>query len=100
MSENTKPKMQEIGAGWRKTSGAGNTYYKGKLKINGVETEFIMFPEKDKKNEAGPDLRIYLSEPIPAKQEQKAAAPVAKEKPKAKPVPAVDLEDDSDSVPF
>lgn len=52
-----KPKMQELGALWVKTSSKGLVFMTGK--IDGKDV--VLFANKDKKD-SQPDWRVYLSE--------------------------------------
>jgi uncharacterized protein (DUF736 family) len=63
--EKPKSKWQEneLGALW-KQQGRNQKFLSGKIKIDGVETDLIIFAN-DKKEEGSraPDFRIYKSEP-------------------------------------
>ena len=52
----------ELGALWKKTSKDGNSFYTGLIKIDGKEINVICFPNKAKKEDKHPDVRVYLDE--------------------------------------
>lgn len=51
----------EMGALWKKTN-ATQSFYSGKIKIEGKEFEIICFTNKHKTADNHPDIRIYLSQ--------------------------------------
>ena len=92
MSEetNTKPKRNDIGSLWKKKSKDGSkTFLSGVIKVDGVETQIIVFSNSYKEEGSNqPDYRIYPSEPynkpqavapVVAKKKAVKAAPVAVE---------------------
>lgn len=92
-----KKESKEIGAGWAKTSKTGTKYYSGVLKFNGLEVEFVIFSNKDKKNDKAPDIRILSSsDNVTVDGKPQAAKPVAKAVAK-KPTPPAESEED---IPF
>jgi uncharacterized protein (DUF736 family) len=58
MSEKTDWNKLEIGALWKKT-GKTESFYSGKIKINGKDQEIVCFVNKHKSAENHPDIRIY-----------------------------------------
>ncbi len=53
-------KDREVGALWKKTSNAGQNFYSGKVKVNGVEIKIVGFANSDKKADNQPDVRLYI----------------------------------------
>jgi len=51
---------REIGALWKRES-ANQKYLTGKLKIEGVEKNVVIFSNKHKQKDNHPDFRVYLS---------------------------------------
>lgn len=52
---------REIGALWKKTNGS-QSFYSGKIKLNGEEIEIVCFSNKHKTEDRHPDIRVYISE--------------------------------------
>lgn len=87
----------DIGVLWQREQKNGSIYFTGKVKVNDVETEVVIFSNKNKYNQNGeviadkikhPDFRIYLSEkreqsPAPVQTPAPARKPVAKQAPSA-----------------
>lgn len=95
-----KKEMVELGAAWKKTSKAGNVFYSGKLKIDGKTIDFVIFPQKDKKNENAPDIKIYQTEPWEGGQKSAAPQRPSATKSASKPAPKDAFDDDEDQIPF
>ena len=51
---------REIGALWKRES-PNQKYLTGKLKVDGVEKNVVIFSNKNKQKETHPDFRVYLS---------------------------------------
>jgi uncharacterized protein (DUF736 family) len=62
--ENTNNKSEwserEVGALWKK-DGQNQKYLTGKVKIDGVEKNIVVFSNKHKNKDSQPDFRMYLS---------------------------------------
>ena len=62
--ENTEKQSEwserEIGALWKRES-PNQKYLTGKLKVDGVEKNVVIFSNKNKQKETHPDFRVYLS---------------------------------------
>ena len=62
--ENTNNKSEwserEIGALWKRES-PNQKYLTGKLKVDGVEKNVVIFSNKNKQKDTHPDIRVYLS---------------------------------------
>ena len=56
-------KNRELGALWKRTSGADLSYYSGHVTINGEKFELVCYANKDKKSDNQPDVRIYKATP-------------------------------------
>jgi hypothetical protein len=85
----------ELGSLWSRTSSKGE-FLSGKITIEGVEHEIILFPNSFKEpGDRKPDWRIYKSQP----REGYAPAPQQQRAPQARraPPPAADLDDE---IPF
>jgi uncharacterized protein (DUF736 family) len=69
-----KPKLEEAGALWKRTSKAGNTYLNGTVKgKNGEVINVLIFSNSNKVEGSNqPDYRVYLDTP------RDGAAPAAK----------------------
>lgn len=102
-----KEKEVELGAFWKYT-GAKGDYFLGKVIIDGVTTEVILFTNTEKINPKSPDLRMYKSKPrnvapAPTTQAKPAAAkPAASAIPAKKPVarpPVVQQQEEEDDLP-
>ena len=64
---NTKQKLEEAGALWKRTSkGSNTTYLNGVIKTkNGEEVKVIIFSNKYKEEGSNqPDYRVYFDTPI------------------------------------
>jgi len=61
---------REIGALWKRES-ATQKYLTGKLKVDGVEKNVVIFSNKHKQKDTHPDFRVYLS------RDRQADTPVA-----------------------
>ncbi len=60
-TSNTKAK-QDIGALWERTTNSGETYFSGKITVNGTTVEIVVFTNKyASENEKAPTHRIYPS---------------------------------------
>ena len=58
MNEETGEKDEEVGALWRKTNARGAEFFAVSVRIGGVETSVVVFPNRKKKTDAHPDLRV------------------------------------------
>ena len=62
--DNTDKKSEwserEIGALWKRES-PNQKYLTGKLKVDGVEKNVVIFSNKNKQKDTHPDFRVYLS---------------------------------------
>jgi uncharacterized protein (DUF736 family) len=86
METNDKPKLEEAGAFWIKTSKTGNQFLTGKIKSkSGEEISVMVFKNKYKTEGSNqPDYRIYYDNGAPQngsqpKKTEKATDPVKKE---------------------
>jgi uncharacterized protein (DUF736 family) len=74
-----KPKLEEAGALWKRSSKAGNTYLNGTIKNkNGEEIKVLIFSNSNKVDGSNqPDYRVYFDNPIgaPTQTQQKPSAP-------------------------
>ena len=61
-----KPKLEEAGALWKRTSKAGNTYLNGSFKTkSGEEVKVLIFSNSSKPEGSNqPDYRVYLDKPL------------------------------------
>lgn len=80
MDTNEKPKLEEAGAFWIKTSKAGTQFLTGKIKSkSGEEISVMVFKNKYKTEGSNqPDYRIYFDNG-PQKNESKPVTSVKKE---------------------
>ncbi len=53
---------ERLGGLWTQKAKSGKKYITGTVKINGVETKLIIFPNERKENENQPDFNVYLKE--------------------------------------
>lgn len=74
--------MRKVGAAWRKKSQKGTTFYSGRLDtkeldraLSAGETDFLIFPVKEKRSQKSPDIEIFCVPPYQP-QAQRPAAPV------------------------
>lgn len=74
-------KKPSIGAFWKKVSGSLTEYYSGNITIDGKKIYLVMFNNTAKKNEKEPDLRMFISEPIPKTGESYAVKKIKEEVP-------------------
>ena len=51
---------REVGALWKR-SGPNQKYLTGKVKVDGVEKNVVIFSNKNKTKDNQPDFRVYLS---------------------------------------
>jgi uncharacterized protein (DUF736 family) len=51
---------REVGALWKR-SGPNQKYLTGKVKVEGVEKNVVIFSNKNKTKDNQPDFRVYLS---------------------------------------
>ena len=74
---NSKPKLQEAGALWKRVSKSGNTYLNGTVKgSDGSEIKVIVYSNTYKQEGSNqPDYRVYLDTPLQNATTQKPAAP-------------------------
>ncbi len=80
----------ELGALWTRQGRSGD-FLSGKITIDGVVTELVVFPNSHKKpGEKSPDWRIYKSEP------RDGQSPAPQQKP-IRTATAAELDDD---IPF
>jgi uncharacterized protein (DUF736 family) len=86
METNDKPKLEEAGAFWIKTSKTGNQFLTGKVKSkSGEEISVMVFKNKYKTEGSNqPDYRIYYDNGAPqnnslTKKSEKTTEPVKKE---------------------
>jgi len=63
-----------IGALWRK-EGAKGPYYTGLIEINGEKINIVAFPNKMKKSDNSPDVRILRSKTKEELQQQQKPQP-------------------------
>jgi len=56
-------KDSSIGALWEKTSGKGNRFFTGSIKIGGEVTKIVVFKNINKKTDKHPDYNILISIP-------------------------------------
>lgn len=61
--------MKEKTGLWKTESKKGNSYYKGKIKIEGKEYTLAVFKNENKKSETSPDIMLYVEE----KQKEKTS---------------------------
>lgn len=63
---NVKPKLEEAGALWKRSSKAGNTYLNGTIKTrNGEEIKVLIFSNSNKPEGSNqPDYRVYFDNPV------------------------------------
>jgi uncharacterized protein (DUF736 family) len=61
-----KPKLEEAGALWKRTSKAGNTYLNGSFKTkSGEEVKVLIFSNSSKPEGSNqPDYRVYFDKPL------------------------------------
>ncbi len=71
MSNNQQ--QNELGALWKRVSANGNTFYTGKITVNGQAVDFVMFANTRKSAPNQPDWRIYESQPNPNAAKKKVA---------------------------
>ena len=64
-NESGKPKLQEAGAFWKRTSKSGNTYLNGTIKTkDGDSIPVIVFSNSNKVEGSNqPDYRVYFDTP-------------------------------------
>ena len=67
-------KQKDIGCLWLNESKNGNKYMAGNVEIDGVKHKIVVFKNTYKDDEKKPDYRIYLSQPMGARQESNAPA--------------------------
>ena len=67
MDNNDKPKLEEAGAFWIKTSKTGNQFLTGKIKSkSGEEISVMVFKNKYKTDGSNqPDYRVYFDNGVP-----------------------------------
>lgn len=95
MDTNEKPKLEEAGAFWIKSSKTGNQFLTGKVKSkSGEEISVMVFKNKYKTEGSNqPDYRIYYDNGIPknttssSKIEDSVEAPKKKEDKKTEEIP-------------
>lgn len=54
--------MKKVGGLWFRESKDGKVYMSGKVLLDGLETEIVVFSNERKEKETQPDKLIYLSE--------------------------------------
>jgi uncharacterized protein (DUF736 family) len=71
-----KPKLEEAGAFWKRTSKSGNTYLNGTIKTKDGETIAVIVFSNSNKVEGSnqPDYRVYFDTPRDASAAQKQPA--------------------------
>jgi len=86
-----KPKMEEVGALWEKTSKGGKVYFSGKF----GDMRIIAFQNTHKKpGENTPDWRVYRQEDNPDYQRAESPPPRQEQR------PAPQQEPKTDDIPF
>jgi uncharacterized protein (DUF736 family) len=55
--------MESIGALWKKVGKDNNSFLSGKVTVNGVSQDIIIFKNDKGDNDKRPDYRIFASEP-------------------------------------
>jgi len=75
-NDSGKPKLQEAGAFWKRTSKSGNTYLNGTIKTkDGESIAVIVFSNSNKVEGSNqPDYRVYFDTPRDASSAPKQAA--------------------------
>ena len=65
-TQGDKPKLEEAGALWKRTSKAGNTYLNGSFKTKtGEEIKVLIFSNSSKPEGSNqPDYRVYFDKPL------------------------------------
>lgn len=54
---------QKVGAFWKRTGKtSGKEFYSGKIEVDGIEIDVVMFPNGYKKENKHPDLIVYRQE--------------------------------------
>jgi len=99
MDTNEKPKLEEAGAFWIKTSKTGTQFLTGKVKSkSGEEISIIVFKNKYKTEGSNqPDYRIYFDNGPKINNE---TAPIKKVVSEAQPKTETKAETKSEEIPF
>lgn len=71
--------MKKIGGLWMRESKDGKKYASGKVLVNGVEVEIVVFSNERKEKETQPDKLIYLSEKKEQQVVEKPAFKITKQ---------------------
>lgn len=100
MENNDKPKLEEAGAFWIKTSKTGNQFLTGKVKSkSGEEISVMVFKNKYKTEGSNqPDYRIYYDNGMPKNNNQASQGEPSLEAPKKAPVKQKEVK--TEEIPF